>query len=173
MLPCNLWHTYGLPEWCWNRSQHGLSLQLGSWNGSTTVTLDRQELTMLPSYFPEGICKGLLFIIGNIDSVWWKDTCEEKTQKVEAEVMWKGFLLAGLVMVLKTHAFVGKKKSMTAGILHYEKPSGFSCCCPMGFPRSVILTVLWQYAGFSFFSMILICGVCIWPNKTIFHLHCW
>ena len=74
-----------------------------------------------------------------------------KKNSVEAEVMRKGFLLAGLVVVLKTHAFVGKKKSMTTGILDYEKPSGFSCRCPMGFPRSVILTVLWQYAEFSGF----------------------
>lgn len=49
--------------------------------------------------------------------------------------------------------------SVTAGILHYEKPSGLSCSCPMGSPRSVILTVLWQYAEFSFLHDLKLWGM--------------
>lgn len=73
-----------------------------------------------------------------------------KKTSTEAGITWKGFLVAAVVMVLQTCAFVGNK-SMTAGTLHHEKLSGFSCGSPMGFPRSVILTVLCQYAEFPFF----------------------
>lgn len=72
-----------------------------------------------------------------------------KKTSAEEKVTWKGFLVAAVVVVLQSCAFVGNK-SMTAGTLHHEKVSGFSCGSPMGFPRSVILTVLCQYAEFPF-----------------------
>lgn len=57
-----------------------------------------------------------------------------KKTSTEAEVAWKGFLVAAVVVVLQTSAFV-RKKSMTAGSLHHEKLSGFSCGQPHGISK--------------------------------------
>lgn len=88
----------------------------------------------------------------------------EKTS-AGAEVTQKGFLVAAVVVVLQTWAFVGKK-SMNAGSLHHEKLSGFSCGSPMGFPRGIILTVLCQYAQFPFFFFLFFT-----PNPNLWSMH--
>lgn len=103
---------------------------------------------MLPSHFLREFVRDSPLLLETL--MVFDGNMTVKKTSTEAEVAWKGFLVAAVVMVLQTCAFVGKK-SVTAGSLHHEKMAGFSCDSPMGFPRSVILTVLCQYAEFPFF----------------------
>lgn len=106
---------------------------------------------------------------GHVNNVWWKDSPAE--QSVEAEVVRRGFLPAGPVVVLKSRAFGRGDRWLQA-------------FCIMRSPRDSLVAVPWdlQEASFSqssgnmqsfLFFMTLSCGVCIHPTKTIFQLHCW
>lgn len=143
------WHWLCLCNpWSHRGCQDGAETsQQGGWNGSTAIIPDRQELTGLPSHFLRGFVRDSSLLLETL--MGFDGNITGKKTSAEAEVTWKGFLVAAVVVVLQTCAFVGNK-SMTAGTLHHEKLSGFSCGSPMGFPRSVILTVLCQYAEFPF-----------------------
>lgn len=56
MLLCNPWSNRGF--------RNGVeTFQQGGWNGSITVTHDRQELTVLPSHFLREFVRGISLLL--------------------------------------------------------------------------------------------------------------